>query len=126
MAINDLKYLIRSISPSMAQIIILHLKSDVYFYGIFQKPDDSSDDKDYTFTVDVILGYERLAMDHGARKVGFNWRKNPVDAREFANLLTSIDGYKEMTEEQIENIIDGHVYNYEDILNFYENTTNEL
>lgn len=71
-------------------------------------------------------GRERFAMDYGTRKTGLIWIKNPVDAREFADLLTNIDGYKEMTDEQIEDIIENHVENYEDILNFYENSTNKL
>ena len=122
MDVNDLRYLIRPISPCTVQVIILHLKSDVHFYGIFSK----TDDKNYAFKSDSLHGYDSFAMDHGSRKVGFVWRKNPVDAREFANLLTNIDGYKEMTEEQIESIIENHVENYDDILIFYENSTDKL
>ena len=126
MAANDFKYLIRYITDRDAQIIILHLKSDVHFYAILSKTSDSSDDKDYDFKPDLIIGYEHTAMNQGCRKTGFIWRTNPVEAHEFVNLLTNIDGYKEMTEEQIENIINSHVENYEDILSFYENSTNRL
>lgn len=119
---NDLKYLIRPISSCTVQIIILHLKSDVHFCGIFSK----TDDKNYTFEIASVHGHDRHAIDHGSRKSGFIWIKNPVDASEFADLLTNIDGYKEMTDEQIEDIIENHVENYEDILSFYENSTNKL